>query len=127
MAKENNNTDREEGVRGHLLRQLDKMKELDEVLSLEKEQIDTSGNPPAQSQWSTGRACPKCKNSLRIKEMNMDTELMTVFCSKCGSEFHAPDIESTTDIGDKIHRQIPDALVTSWMKAREDEMRRRNK
>lgn len=125
MAKPNSNSDRDEGVRGHLLTHLDTLEELQQVMKLEKQPIDTSGNPAAQSQWSTGRACPKCKNALRIKELNADSGLMTVFCSKCGTEYHAPDLESTTAIGDKIHRQIPDTLVNAYMAARQAEMKKR--
>lgn len=127
MEKRNNNQDRDEGVRGHLLQQMDNEKALDELAKLTKPEIDTSENPAADSQWSTGRGCPKCKNTLRIKELNQDSGLMTVYCSACKKEYHAPDLESTTAIGDSIHRQIPDSLVSSYMRAREDELRRRNR
>lgn len=123
MAKKNINQDRDNGIPGELLTRKDNATLLDQVLALEKPIVDAKGNTPAASFWSTGRGCPKCKRTLRIKELNQDTGIVSVWC-RCGAEYHHPDIESTSDIGDKIHREISDSLVMRWMSAREEELDR---
>jgi hypothetical protein len=123
MAKENINKDRDNGVWGHLLTQQDNEKALDEIKKLTKPIVDAKGNPPAKSMWSTGRGCPKCKNTLAMKELNQDTGYLWVFCHTCGAEYCADDLENTSEIGDKLHRQIPDDLVLRYMAARERNLR----
>lgn len=124
MANKNINQDRDNGIWGELLTQKDKEKDLEEVLKLEKPEIDTSGNPPAKSFWSTGRGCPNCKRTLKMKELNQDTGELWVFCDNCGAQFSSQDIENTSEIGDSLHRRIPDDLVLRWMQAREEELNR---
>lgn len=122
----NINQDRDNGIWGELLTAQDNEKQWTAVDKLgDKQQIDTSENPTAKSQWSTGRGCPKCKGTLAFKEVNSDSGQTTVFCNRCGTEYHAPDIENTTAAGDAIHRQIPDELVNRWMEARENELNRK--
>lgn len=118
----NTNQDRDNGIWGELLTQQDNEKDLDRVLQLERETIDTTGNPPAQSMWSTGRGCPKCKRTLMMKELNPETGHLKVFC-RCGAEYFSEDLEMTGTINDKIHRQIPDDLVLRWMAARDIQLK----
>ena len=125
MANQNINQDRDNGIWGELLTRQDNEKKYQALDKLEKPTIDVTGNPEAESFWSTGRGCPKCKRTLAIKELNNESGLMTVFCNGCGTEYHAPDIESTTAAGDAFHRQIPDDLIERWMSAREEEMNRK--
>ena len=122
MAKQNINQDRDNGTLGELLTRQDEQKKIDAVLALEKPAIDVTGNPRAQSFWSTGRDCPKCKNLMKMKELNQETGVLWVFCGTCGAEYCSDDIENTSEIGDQIHRQIPDELVLRWMAAREREL-----
>jgi len=126
MAKENIRSDRDNGVIGDLLTQMDNAEDLEKVLELEKPTIDTSDLPAAQSFWSTGRACPSCAHTLRMKELNPDSGHLKVFCKNCGKEYYSEDLELTdTDVNDKIHRYIPDILMIQYMQAREDELKRR--
>lgn len=124
MAKEIKplNQDRDNSIAGELLQRKDNEKKLDQVLALTKPIIDTSDRPAAQSQWSTGRGCPKCKHTLRMKEMTKN-ETLIVFCGNCGSEYHHDDLENTSAIGDAIHRQIPDDVVLRYMAARARQLR----
>lgn len=114
---QNINSDRDSASRGELLRRQDNLSELNKVLELEKYEYDTRSNPAAQSQWSTGRACPQCKNSLANKEYRDETETLIVYCIQCGIEFMSDDVDNQSEIGDKIHRSIPDSLILSWMNA----------
>lgn len=125
MVKPNINSDRDNGIRGELLIQIDNQDKLTEIKKIEKTVANVKGNPPAQSMWSTGRNCPKCKGLLKIKELNPDTETLWVFCGECGAEFCHDDLENTSDIGDQLHRAIPDDMVLRWMEAREKELVRR--
>ena len=120
------NQDRDNSITGELLTRQDNEKELERVLSLQKPQIDRSGLPAAQSKWSTGRGCPKCKHTLRIKEMTKN-EVLIVFCGECGAEYHHHDLENTSAISDQIHRQIPDDAVLRWMAARDLYLKRQGR
>ena len=119
----NINQDRDNATRGELLKRQDQKSEIDRVYQMEKPKFDTSGNPEAKSMWSTGRGCPKCKNQLAIKEYRDESETLVVYCNSCRSEFMHQDLESTSEIGDSIHRQIPDILVLKWMNARKEDPR----
>lgn len=121
MASKNINQDRDNAIPGELLTRKDNEKLMAEVLKLEKPIVDAKGNPPAKSMWSTGRGCPKCKRTLRMKELNTETGHLKVFCL-CGAEYWAEDLELTGDINDKLHRQIPDDLVLSYMRARDRQL-----
>jgi hypothetical protein len=116
MANKNINQDRDNGIWGELLTQQDNQKALDELKKLTKPEVPADGGP-AKSFWSTGRHCPKCKGLLKMKELNQDTGYLWVFCGSCKSEFCADDLENTSEIGDKLHRQIPDDVVLRWMAA----------
>lgn len=126
MVKKNINQDRDNAIAGELLTRKDQEDDLNKVLQLEKPIVDATGNPPAKSMWSTGRGCPRCKRTLRIKEMSEDTGHLKVFCL-CGGEWWAEDLELTGSINDKLHRQIPDDLVLRYMSARDKSLRRQGK
>lgn len=127
MANQNINQDRDNGIWGDLLTQKDNEKQLDELKKLTKPTMDMEGLEPAKSFMSTGRGCPKCKGLLKMKELNTDTSQLWVFCGSCKSEFCSEDLENTSEIGDKLHRQIPDDMVLRWMSAHDVELKSQGK
>ena len=120
----NINQDRDNSIRGELLTRKDQEAEYEKLDGLQKSTPDLSSNPDAQSFWSTGRGCPKCKRTLAIREVTENSTII-VYCHTCGSVYHHDDLENTSAIGDKINRQIPDDLILRYMAAREEENRKK--
>jgi hypothetical protein len=114
--KQYNNADRDDGVRGELLKAKDNEAALAKLDGMSKPVLNGDGNPPAKSQWSTGRGCPKCKHQMAFKEITKSGQTV-VFCHNCHREWYAADLENTTKNGDFIHRDIPDELILRYMMA----------
>lgn len=117
-----NNQDREEGVRGTLLTQKDNEKQLSKLDGLEFAQVDTTGNAPAKSQKSSGRNCPSCSNRLTYIETT-DAGNWLVKCTGCHKTWVSEQLQSLDS--DWLFRQIPEDLKMRWMKAREEELKRK--
>ncbi|UNY39987.1 hypothetical protein KLEB273_gp093 [Bacillus phage vB_BauM_KLEB27-3] len=107
----NSNSDRDEGIRGELLRRKDDQKRYENLPPLQYE--DFSNNPPADSFYSTGRGCPKCSGFLRMFELGEDKKTLWVYCKKCHARFSHQDLES-----DEIYRTIPKSMMLQWVEAR---------
>lgn len=82
-----------------------------------REEPDLSDNPAADSQWSTGRQCPRCARRLTIKEFHPETGVLWVECGHCGMEVGHPDIEGPET--DSVFRLIPEDMKMRWAKDRE--------
>lgn len=57
------------------------------------EPLPTKGNPPAQSQWSTGRDCPRCAGQLMFFEYLPENDLIWLKCKKCHSKWFENDLD----------------------------------
>jgi hypothetical protein len=124
--KQYNNADRDDGVRGYLLRAKDNEPAMAKLDGMTKPTTDFSGNPAAKSQWSTGRGCPKCKHQMAFKEITKSGQTV-VFCHNCGRDWYAADLENTTKNGDFIHREISDELIFRYMAANEERLKAEGK
>lgn len=67
---------------------------------------------PAQSQWSTGRSCPKCAGPLMIWEANEELDIQYVKCKQCKGVYATDDIDAHASPGaDDLYRNIPPERV----------------
>lgn len=123
MAGKNINQDRDNSIAGELLTKQDNEKEWQKLVGFEIPQADTSENPAAQSQWSTGRQCPRCAHRLVMFELNTDSGILHIECRHCGGRWGHEQLESPDS--DEMYRQIPDDVKIRWMQARENEMKRK--
>jgi hypothetical protein len=84
---------------------------------------------PADSQWATGRACPKCANQLKFFQYDAALDLNVLQCTSCALVWFetdlAPQWNEDPNIDDNFnYRNIPPETVALWMKAREEEKKR---
>jgi ssDNA-binding Zn-finger/Zn-ribbon topoisomerase 1 len=88
----------------------------------------TTGQPVAESQWSTGRDCPKCAGHLKFFEYREKTDTVILQCGTCRKIWHEPDLDAH-DIHNQVEglvdninfREVPEDTVRLWMEAREQE------
>lgn len=88
----------------------------------------TTGLQVAQSQWATGRDCPKCAGHLQFFEYREKTDTVILQCGQCHKIWHEPDLDAH-DVHNQVEglvdnmnfREVPDNTVRMWMEARENE------
>lgn len=61
-----------------------------------------------------GRNCPRCAGRLRVKEITERNQNVYLYCSDCGLQVFAEDIDEQTEIIDKMYRTIPDDVFLKW-------------
>lgn len=57
------------------------------------EPLSTKGRPAAKSQWSTGRACPRCAGQLMFFEYIKEKDIVRLECKKCHSKWYENDLD----------------------------------
>lgn len=77
------------------------------------ENEETWEKQEAQSQWSTGRDCPKCSGPLKNFQLNEELDIQYVKCKQCKSVYAVDDIDAHISPGaDDLYRRIgPDRMM----------------
>lgn len=101
----------------------------EEIEKLAVETFSQNHNGKAEkalSNKASGRNCPKCASTLRVKEVS-DNGVLVVICWNCHSTWHNSDLDAVYEVDEKgktiidavtdgMWRRIPDDTVNHWMK-----------
>lgn len=109
--------------------ELELLKEDDELyhFRLPVAEPDIKNLPPAKSQWSIGRSCPKCAGQLIFFEQMSESGYILLQCKKCLKKWFQKDLDPqnydplddkdklTLPFDNALYRDIPAERVLYYM------------